>query len=244
MTSSSQKIKIQTKNRDRYFFDRYEYSISFLVPFSATLRGCTKKGYDASNLERRILSRHKLYRNSGKLFEGFAWIDTLQDVKSEDLVHNLTETYNFLCTLPDTKIIFNNDWINVFTHNLDSVGRISELSSDHLRISQAKVTIPRGYVTCRHSQHKYRIYLRHTLPTVEEHHNMKQFVKTYRKHIFQSRVFSEWVADNWNRYRPCEFYFFFETNDLGLEQILDLMVPGIKSRVCRIISDKYNIKEE
>jgi len=237
-------LKILNKKRDRLFFDKYKYSISFLVPFSATLRGCTKPNGDAEHLEHRILSRYNLFKESTKIFDDFAWIRKLQDVDPNELVFNLKKTFVFLNKLSDSKIVYNNDWLTVFTNTLDCVEEATELSCNHIKVTEAKLTIPRGCVSCRHSQHKYRIYLRHTLPTKAEHNNMRQFVNTYKDYIFQSRVFSEWVQDRWNRFRPAEYYFFFETDDLGLEAMLDLTVPGLKSRVCRIISDKYSIVEE
>ena len=236
--------KINNKKRDRLFFDKYTYSIAFLIPFSATLRGCTCSGYNSDNLSQRILKRYLLYKNSHKIFENFDWITTLKDVEPNKLVHHLLNTYTFLKSLKNTKIVYQSDWITLYTNDLNCLEDLNKLSFNNLKIYKADVTIPRGYVTCRHSQHKYRIYLRHTLPSIAEHNSMKQFVNTYENYIFQSRAFKEWVHDNWNRYRPSEFYFFFETDDVGLEHILDLMVPGLKSRVCNIISNKYKLTKE
>ena len=239
-----QNLQIVNKKRDRLFYDKYEYSISFLVPFSATLRGCTKPSFLNVNIETRTRLRYKYYRNSNKSYTGFGWITTLNTVDLDILIQKLKQTFCLLIDLKEVRISHNSDWITVYVNDLDCLEEATKISSNHIKVLRAERTYPRGYIKCRHSQHKYRIYLRHVKLTVAEHNSMKQFIKTYSPHIFQSRVFGEWVADRWNRYRPAEFYFFFETNDIGLEHMLDLMVPGLKSRVCRIISDKYNTIEE
>ena len=232
--------KIKNKKRDRYFYDKYKYSITFLIPFSTTLRGCTNPNWHEIHLENRVRKRFELHKNSNRFFKGFAWINKLKEANPDDLVFNLKKVYTLLNKVKSSKIVYYNDWITIFTNTLDCVPDATQLSANNIRISEAELSIPRGYVTCRHSQHKYRIYLRHTLPSKEEHNNMKQFINTYKDYIFQSRVFSEWIQDDWNRYRPAEYYFFFETDEPGLSDMLDISVPGLRSRVCKIISDKYN----
>jgi len=211
-----------------------------MVPFSNHLRGTLKSNYDYNRLNKSILRKLNIFKDSNKSYKGFEWIDDLKSVNKDVLLSKLNETHKLLTNIPESKVVLENDWISLYTNSLDPLDDCCRISSQHIRIYKAELSIPRGHVSCRHSKHKYRIYLRHTLPTIEEHKTMKSFVKTYESYIFQSRSFKEWVADDWHKFRPSEYYFFFETNDEGLEHMLDLMVPGLKSRVCNIISNKYN----
>jgi len=167
----------------------------------------------------------------------------LKDVPEDVIINKLTQTYDFLISIPDCRMSFEYDYIRVYTNTLDCVEQATELSENHIQITEAIPAIPSDSIICKNSNYKFRIYFRHIKVSQLKRKNIASFVRMYKEHIHISESLEYWVlykgfngSSNWHTRTRC--HYFIDIMDLEFVKLFDIMAPGVKSKVYKIITDK------
>lgn len=238
MTSSTLKFKSVAK--DRLFYNRFEYSISFTLDEASCLRDLSHAEIDATIERRRewreiALQRwHKTGTILGQRPQNILGRrrKEITDTTVENL-HTLAEL--FLTTGADFKLVVSVNQGHVYTNNLAFIQQIDQF--DFLTqkyCSQAKINRPANTIQLKNPRHQYRSYFKITKLSDEQKTYLTGFLLN-QKTVRMSPALDEWIVGPFNRTQD---YFFVDHNELSWLTMLSLVRPGLIRKTQQIIQAK------
>jgi len=170
------------------------------------------------------------------LYQNSKWYKTIKYLSLPELKEVMYKHYFNIRTLNNVRINFTSDNIIIYANDLDGM---TIFDNCHITIREADVIFGKDTIYRKHSEFKYRIYFKYAEANTENNKNVLDFLTTYKNHVNPSLSLKKWARFKLI-HSPAQSHFFFDVNDKKLTTIFSIMAPEIKTRVNRIISDKYS----
>ena len=220
-------LKFKTIDKDRLFYDQYQYSASFPLKEANALRqNLCHQSID------RVLERRQAY---------WSTIPHRQHrVINQDDIDRLHRVCNFLLSATDEyKLVFYyNHWLTIYTNSLALLDRVDTL--DYIDIknhSRVNVNRPRDTIILKNSVHTKRSYFREFAITNHEKDIITNFLTNQQNYIKISPGLRDWMHKG--RLPNYVFdYFFIDYSDDQWLTMLSLVHPGLIRKTVKILQDK------
>ncbi len=239
-TLSKTNPTLKSENRSQLFFNEYKYSIKCSVPFGYILRGCTQPSFNTNSIRERLIPRFNLLKNSKRLFNDCGWTKELAVLTEDEIESRIMQVYHLLNQMNYTlRIQYTSDQITIYANDLNLIDNFKYAGLEHYikTITEAEVSIPKGTIFRKNSQYKYRVFFKSRSAIGPLGYDLTQFFKTYKDHVSISKSLD--FCLKFSSSQTIERHHYFDTNEISMTQVFELIAPGLISRQCRIISDKY-----
>jgi len=145
------------------------------------------------------------------------------------------ELFHLLKSLTDVRIIVSGSNIRIYTNDLEFASDIP--SKIEIKILTININRPMYTIIKRNSQFKYRMTFSQSQTMMDHRNSIKQFLKTYDDVVENSTLKFILQANSslWTLYQSSRF--FIDYNDESMQMIFNLIAPGIKTKVFRLIDD-------
>jgi hypothetical protein len=229
-------LKFKTVAKDRLFYDRWQYCISFFLDEISCLKELDHN-YITSILERRKewreMSRQRLARHNNKpgmaTIMGKRWRE-ITEVTELNLHQFADQLLN--ATVP-YKLITSVDQGWVYTNHIEL---IETLNADHelkyKQLSEAIVDRPKNSIRLKDSKYTHRSYFKITKLSVNEKNNIVNFFANQYDHIRLSPALTDWAAGELSRTQ--DYFFIDHVGDSWLV-MMALIKPGLIRKTVAII---------
>ena len=204
-------INFETKNRDRLFYDQYEYGLCVSVNEASCLRAKTHREL-LKTIEYRNQTRRQYHSKMpieghtlNDLFEAFDFLDQHRHCIK------LTVSFNMVYVYSNDPLLLN---------------LIAQQPWTRFRSAmKAKVNLPRDVVLLKNPQYQYRSYFKERVLTEHEAPLLLNFLES-RSDLFAITPSFRSHMHKWRKpYIPR--HLFVEHNDLRDITMLNLVVPGL-----------------
>jgi hypothetical protein len=236
LTKTTRQFKIVIK--DRLFYNRFEYAISFALDEVNCLRDLSHEEIDqtiARRIEWREIAQQR-WNNGSSLFRKHNILGRrrkdITDKTVEDL-HNLAEI--LLTSTADFKLVVSVSQGHVYTNDLKLIDQLDQLGPLlHKSYSQARVNRPLDTIQLKNPQHKFRSYFKTTKLTDNQKIHLTGFLSNQIT-VRMSPALNEWVNGSFNRTQD---YFFVDHDEMSWLTMLGLVRPGLIRKTQQIIQAK------
>ena len=220
-------LKFKTVEKDRLFYDQYQYSVSIPLKEANALR----KELSHESID-RIIQRRRAY---------WATIPHRQHrVINQDDIDRLHRVCDFLLSDTDEyKLVFYyNHWLTIYTNSLALLDRVDTL--DYIDIknhSRVNVNRPRDTIILKNPKHTKRSYFREFAITNHEKDIITNFLTNQQDYIKISPGLRDWMKRG--RLHNYVFdYFFIDYSDDQWLTMLSLVRPGLIRKTVKILQAK------
>lgn len=228
--------KIKADLRDRLYFDRYRFAMSFYLRGVGCLRGL-----DGSDLEQDFsLINHRFeFRNKLRNYGG-NWRSPLDDTQAAEAVQNLQSFLQELSAkMSEIHLTFSVDWAYVYSNDLNWLVDLSNLHyldiSTHFR--EAVLDRPRNTVRVANSNNSNRSYFRECRiePNIKE--SLRSFL-TNQENIRLGPSFAAWLNDPDSKFggRWLQRHYFFDHDNDQIPTMLALIAPRLIRSTVQVLT--------
>jgi hypothetical protein len=217
--------------RDRLFYDKYEWSVSWQQDEITVLRN----GTDPKKIARSIADREywSTYRH-GPMSTNWRTPFTTEVLDSIESVRQLLVTES----CPQKTVFGYNSNITVYTSNQRLIDAILRIAKGTVTIRQAAVTRPRDTVELVDPTHKFRTYLRSTLVNNNSKQILANWVNAQGNAVRPGPALAYWLTNKrprWKQYDGTERYFFFDHDSKMYETMLSIVLPSSVRKTVELI---------
>jgi hypothetical protein len=222
----------QIEQRDRLYYDAYQYSLSFQQAELYCIRGLP----DSAQLDCYISNRLQYEKYS--IYNSNAGTKFTKDVRA-----NLHQTLDFLknCGIP-FKFVVSGQYGSVYTNDLALVDLICKLTYIKIgNLRTAQVSKPRDTVVIRSPEFQYRTYFRERQLSDDRRQVLSDWITAQQGAVKPSPATRQWLTGSNQRWKRdyMQRYYYIEHDSLQYETMLNLIVPGhVRKTVPVISSDK------
>lgn len=224
--------------KDRLFYNRFEYAISFTVDEASALRDLSHEEIDRT-MERRREWRNiaqQRWNNSNSIFGKHNILTRrrkeITGKTSEDL-HALAEL--LLTTTMDFKLVVSVNQGHVYTNDMALIHQLDRLTFlTRKSYSWAQVNRPQNTIRLKNPRHSFRSYFKITKLTDQQKTHLTGFLLN-QKTVRLSPALDEWIVGPFNRTQD---YFFIDHNEMSWLTMLSLVRPGLIRKTQQIIQAK------
>lgn len=199
-------IEFVPKDRDRLFYDKFEYSLCLNIPHIGLARSMNDKKI------RSGIKRWNLFSSwSGRTI-------------SEDKENFLLEVCGHLQNLnKDSKRLFYRDWLYLYTNNTRELEElVSKDIADHWYGQKAVLSVPRDCLLMKEPVHSYRSYFRTHLPDNDYRARLQNFFSTRKDQYRCSPSLKRALKSNHTYFLDYYFVDYNHPHDLTM---LNLVAP-------------------
>lgn len=236
MTNSN--LKFKTIVKDRLFYNRYRYCISFELDEVSCLRELNH-GYIDRMIERRRVWREvslqKWINNSVGLKSSKNILTRRFKDITEDTVKNLHDIADILLeTQSDFKLVTSASFGWIYSNNYELMQRLNQESClEYKGLSQAVINRPANTIKLKNPQHQHRGYFKTLKLTNTQKHALASFLKNQADTIRLSPSLDTWLTVPLNRTQD---YFFIDYNENSWATMLSLVHPGLLRKTVDLIA--------
>lgn len=226
-------LKFKRVEKDRLFYDRYQYCLGFQLGEVSCLR---ELDHDYIDL---IIARRRQWRQVSIQHWGVGLNKNIlarrdREIADETVVdlHTLADT--LLNSNTDFKLItsVNNAWI--YTNDLQFLETVDGLDFLILKqYTEAQVNRPKDTVRLHNPKHRHRSYLSNQKLTSDEKAHLLNFFVNQQEHIRPSPSLIAFLEGSFHRMQD---YFFFDYNEESWLVMLALIRPGLIRKTMDIIA--------
>jgi len=232
-------LKFKSIVKDRLFYDRFKYRISFGLTEISCLR---EQELDRNHI-RHMLNRRKQWREVAH--QRWVTIGQKHNVRPTRLWNEITDEveqnlYDFADILRNSGVDFklivsaNCGW--VYTNSLKLIG---ELKSMHMltgkKYSKAVIDRPKNTIKLKNPRYQLRSYFKITKITNQQKDMLINFLNNQQSSIRISPALAVWMTSAFHRTQD---YFFVDHNEMSWLTMLALVHPGIIRKTQQIIQAK------
>lgn len=226
-------LQFKKRNRDRLFFDQFQYGLRCQIPHITAIRNYTGDFAKDSELAHRMLDLMKRWHSHVNTLNYHAG-DGFISVNDRS---NIIDFLSKLCAAVDpvrTAVSCNTVW--VYSNNVDFLQSLADSEySRKSEITLVQLDRPRDTVLLKKSNYQYRTYFRDCNITQENRQYLENWIHN-QTDIRVSPGLQEWFGKGW---RSLYSNYFFDHNDIRLTQMLGLILPrAIKTTKTIVISTK------
>ena len=229
------KITQQFKSveKDRLFYNRFEYVIGFTLDEVSCLRDLSHKEID------RTIERRKEWReiaqqrwNKSSNILGRRRKD-ITDKTVGDL-HALAEL--LLTISADYKLVVSANQGYVYTNDLTLIDKLDKLDYlDNKSYSRADINRPQNTIQLKNPRHQLRSYFKITKITDGQKRNIRNFLDNQRESIRISPALERWLLIPLTRTQD---YFFIDHDEMIWLTMMALVHPSLIRKTQQIIQAK------
>ena len=232
---TSLNLKFEKVSKDRLFYNRWKYSVTFLLYEASVLRDLDPAVIDAK-LDQRIEWRgiaRKRYANHGRIGSVTGrWREITNDIRA-----TIQQVCKFLLdTSYEYKLVVTTNHVWLYTNDrdlLEQINGMDDLLFKHY--CKAVITRPKNTVLLKKSKYTDRSYFARTKLTLEQKNQLRNFLTNQVEHIRISPALVVWLKQEFQRTQD---YFFIDHNGDHWLTMLSLVQPGLIRKTQQIITTK------
>lgn len=220
-------LKFKTVDKDRLFYDRYQYSVSIPLKEANALR--KELSHDSVD---RILQRRQDYWSTMPNYR-------YRTIES-DTMEKLHQVCDFLLAITDEyKLVFYyNHWLTIYTNSLTLLDQVDALDYTPIKnYSQVRINRPRDTIVLKKSKHTKRSYFKEFAITSHEKDTLANFFANQQDYIKLSPGLKNWLKKG-TLHNYVFDYFFIDYSDDQWLTMLNLVRPGLIRKTVEILQDK------
>ena len=238
LTNSTLKFKSVIK--DRLFYNRFEYAISFTLDEASCLRDLDHKEIDRT-IERRREWREIAQQRWNK--PGTALGSRHQTIlgrRRKDITDKTVENLHaladiLLTTTIETKLVVSANQGHVYTNDVSFIKQLDRLEFLAQKYyTRARIARPLNTIQLKNPKHAFRSYFKINKLTDEQKKHLTGFLLN-QKTVRLSPALDEWIVGPFNRTQD---YFFIDHHDVTWLTMLALVRPGLIRKTQQIIQAK------
>lgn len=237
MTKLTQPFKLVVK--DRLFYDRFQYCISFGLTEISCLRD---QDLDCARI-RHMLDRRKEWRDIAQ--QRWNIIGQKPNVQQSRLWNEITEEveqnlYDFADILRNSgvglKLVVSSNCGWVYTNSLELISQLKSMRMlTGKKYSKAVIDRPKNTILLKNPQHQFRSYFKITKITSQQKDILINFLNNQQSSIRISPALGEWITSAFHRTQD---YFFVDHDEMSWLTMLSLVHPGLIRKTQQIIQAK------
>ena len=232
MTKITQQFK--SVDKDRLFYNRFEYAIGFTLDEVSCLRDLSHKEINRT-IERRKEWREISLQRSNTVRKPGLWPrrKEITNKTVEDL-HALAEL--LLTISADYKLVVSANQGHVYTNDLTLIDKLNKLDYlDNKSYSRADINRPQNTIQLKNPRHQLRSYFKITKITDDQKRNIRNFLDNQRESIRISPALERWLPLPLTRTQD---YFFIDHDKITWLTMMALVLPGLIRKTQQIIQAK------
>ena len=231
--------KFKSVVKDRLFYDRFQYCISFGLAEISCLR---EQELDRNRIS-LMIDRRKQWREVAH--QRWNTLGQKPNAQQSRLWNEITDEveqdlYNCADILRnsgvDLKLVVSSNCGWVYTNSLEL---INELKSMRMLIgkkySKAVIDRPKNTILLKNPQHQFRSYFKITKITRQQKDMLINFLNNQQSSIRIGPALAEWATSAFYRTQD---YFFVDHNEMSWLTMLNLVHPGLIRKTQQIIQAK------
>ncbi len=233
MTSS---IKFVTVNKDRIYYDRWHYAMSFYIAEASALRDMDHAVIDRVIEARqrwREVSQQRWVRGANILQTRFPKPRPIDNTTTENL-HSLADVLIHTSCPYKSVVSINHMWI--YSNDPDLFEKINALPFIQGAVfTQARASKPRNTVLLKNPQHQHRSYFRAVKLSTDQKTHIANFLRNSQSHVRLSPSLTQWLD---NKFMRLQDYFFVDYSTDTWPTMLNLVQPGLIRKTMQIQQTK------
>lgn len=222
--------------KDRLFYNRFEYVLSFTLDEASSLRDLSHEEIDRT-IERRKEWRNIALQRWQKSNNSFGNIlgRRRKDI-TDATVENLHALANILLTtMSDYKLVVSVNQGHIYTNDLVLLDQLDHLGClERKSYSRAQINRPENTIQLKKPQHQFRSYFKIIKLTTEQKTHLIGFLLN-QPSVRLSPALNSWITGSFNRTQD---YFFIDHNEMSWLTMLGLVRPGLIRKTMQIIPTK------
>jgi len=231
-------LKFKPTVKDRLFYDRWQYSISFLLDEVSCLRELDHAYIDLMldrRREWREISRMRLAKLPGQTpFGGTIMSRRSKEITKETAVNLHYLADQLLNTKTDFKLVTSVNQAWVYTNSKTLIGDLADNSNlKYKQFHEAVVDRPKNSVRLKESKYTHRTYFKPKKLTAKEKESISNFFITQQNNIRLSPAAEGWMLTP--LLRTQDYFFIDHTGDSWLV-MLALICPGLFRKTVDIVT--------
>ena len=237
MTKLTQPFKLVVK--DRLFYDRFQYCISFGLTEISCLRD---QDLDCARI-RHMLDRRKEWRDIAQ--QRWNIIGQKPNVQQSRLWNEITEEveqnlYDFADILRNSgvglKLVVSSNCGWVYTNSLELISQLKSMRMlTGKKYSKAVIDRPKNTILLKNPRHQFRSYFKITKITSQQKNMLINFLNNQQSSIRIGPALSTWMTSVFYRTQD---YFFVDHDEMSWLTMLSLVHPGLIRKTQQIIQAK------
>jgi hypothetical protein len=232
LTKITQQFK--SVQKDRLFYNRFEYAIGFTLDEVSCLRDLSHKEINRT-IERRKEWREISLQRSNTVRKPGLWPrrKEITNKTVEDL-HALAEL--LLTISADYKLVVSANQGHVYTNDLTLIDKLNKLDYlDNKSYSRADINRPQNTIQLKNPRHQLRSYFKITKITDDQKRNIRNFLDNQRESIRISPALERWLLIPLTRTQD---YFFIDHDEMIWLTMMALVHPSLIRKTQQIIQAK------
>ena len=242
MYLTNSNLKFNSVSKDRLFYDRFEYSVSFGLQEITCLR---EQDYNLAQISQMVARRREWReiaqqrwtafnkKGGAKTILSHRYHKEISDQVEKDL-HTLASVLH-TCAV-DFKLVVSTDYGWIYTNSIDLLDQLSQLPVLTDKVySRAVITRPKNTLRLKNSIHNFRSYFNKTKLTANEKKILTNFLNNQKEHARISPALTEWCTNSFYRTQD---YFFVDHTDMSWLTMLSLVRSGLIRKTMQIIQAK------
>ena len=232
-------LQFKTIVKDRLFYNRFEYAISFTLDEASCLRDLSHEEIDAT-IERRKEWRSiamQRWHKTGTILGRQHILGRRRKDITEDTVKNLHTIADFLLTTPvDFKLVVSGNSGHIYANDLKFIDRLGQYDFlEKTSYTQAQINRPKDTIQLKNPKHKFRSYFKISKITDEQKRNLTNFLHNQQEYVRISPALAHWMTTPLLRTQE---YFFVDHNEMTWLTMMALVRPGLVRKTQQIIQAK------
>ena len=231
----SRTLKFKPIVKDRLFYDRYQYSVSFRLDEVSCLRELDHNYIDTM-INRRIhyreISQQRWVNN--KQSTGTIMSRRWKDITDSTIKHLHTVTDTLLESKIDFKLVTSFETAWIYTNEQLLLTQIDNL--DFLKrktYTEAIIDRPKNTIKLKRLRHNHRGYFKTTKLTAMEKDQLINFFKNQQDYLRCSPALTAWLDQP---YQGTQDYFFIDYDKESWLVMLALIHPGLIRKTVDLIA--------
>ena len=225
--------------KDRLFYDRFQYCISFGLAEISCLR---EQDLDCARI-RHMLDRRKQWREVAH--QRWNTLGQKPNARQSRLWNEITEEveqnlYDFADILRnsgvDLKLVVSSNCGWVYTNSLELIGELKSMRMlTGKKYSAAVIDRPKNTILLKNPQYQFRSYFKITKITSQQKDMLINFLTNHQSSIRISPALGKWITSAFYRTQD---YFFVDHDKMHWLTMLSLVHPGLIRKTQQIIQAK------
>ena len=236
----STQYTIKTENRDRLYYDKFQYSFHFRQTEVFALRGLPEPAAMMKFINRRKEWMTSLVNYKHKQNEYFTVESIEHLLATRELLSNHPQEFKLTCS---------GDWAFIYTNDLNLADRLSRLPyvSFSRYIKQAVVNREKDIIVIANPQYRYRTFLRERKMKSAVKQQLLNWLQSQnyqnQVHARPSKSLLEWLKNQQSSWRSdwCMRHYYIEHDDLQYETMISMVAPGYVRKTMAVVNKLENL---
>ena len=232
-------LKFKPVVKDRLFYDRFRYCISFGLTEISCLRD---QELDCSGIK-HMLDRRKEWREVAQ--QRWVTLGQKPHIQPTRLWNDITDEveqnlYDFANILRnsgvDLKLVVSSNCGWVYTNSSELINKLKPMRMlTGKKYTEAVIDRPKNTILLKNPRHQFRSYFKITKITSQQKHTLINFLTNQQSSIRISPALGEWIPSAFYRTQD---YFFVDHDEMSWLTMLALVHPGLIRKTQQIIQAK------